>query len=632
MDRGGTAQETPSARPTLVEPDLQSAFDRDGYCRIPFLDEARLAAVRGVFADLGRAPDDPGEAVHFGFFSQDATWKREVREALRPIVAPLVEERFSSHRLVYAMFITKWPGDRSAFGPHRDPWFVDESRYRSATLWCPLVDTPPASGPDNGSLHFVPGSHRLTDTPRIHDASKLLFEGAQDLILDEYGFPVRLRAGQAVVFDNGIIHYSYRNASTAPRTVLALGLVPREAELYCLLPESASSIRAFSVDADYFIEHNPFSMAYGLGHYEAVAQLPFDPPQMGEDAFREWCDDAVARMDPDLRSAPLPRPTEDLSSDVFCFVCGGREGLEDHPDPEHASVMVVCTSCAADVDRRYSDREIPAPTRDIGMAEPQQIPPRSVAPVPVGADPWLASLHRDGFAVIAPSDDPDPIGSLAAALGDPDPIVLDGPADPVGGDPALAVAWTVVDEGAGQQAWILAAPPDRLVEVALVPGSHRVDPAPRGPGFAPPWTRDPAVRASARPVAVGPGEVLVIDPALLHRPLTRSAGWRRIVLALPGGAPGRHVRRLNDGRAAVYEVSRTWLASAPLYGDAALPPVCPLGIFDDVPQHPDPACVRGEIAPRVAAPAPPDDAAPVEPPGRRRRWSLARRASRRVAP
>lgn len=627
--------------PTLVHPERQAAFERDGYCRIPFLDADRLAAVRQVFADLGRAPDDPGEAVHFGFFSQDAAWKREVREALRPIVAPLVEEQFASHRLVYAMFITKWPGDRSAFGPHRDPWFVDESRYRSATLWCPLVDTPPATGPDNGSLHFVPGSHRLTDTPRIHDASKLLFEGAQDLILDEYGFPVRLEAGQAVVFDNGIIHYSYRNASPAPRTVLALGLVPREAELYCLLPESTSSIRAFSVDADYFIEHNPFSMAYGLGHYEAVAQLPFDPPQMGEEAFRAWCDDAVARMDPELRAGPLPRPTEDLSSDVFCFVCGGREGLEDRPDPEHASVMVVCPSCAADVDRRYADREIPAPTRDVGMAEPQPFGVRALLPAPTGDDPLLAALHRDGYAVVASSAEPDPhrrVAAVAAGLGDADPIMLaprepgsPGPAGAPSDDAPLAVAWTFVDEVAGEQAWIVATASDGTAEIEVVPGSHRVDPGPRGPGFEPEWTRDPAIGAAARTVRVDPGEVLVVDPALLHRPLARVAGLVEIAVATAGGARPRHVRRLADGRVASYEVTRSWLAAAPLSGDAPLPPVCPVTIFASGPDQPDPDRVRAELAPRPEAAAPPADPA-LEPAPARRRWSFARLLSRRVAP
>lgn len=621
MERSTVAAVDPMIRSTFAEPRLEASVRRDGYCVVPFLDPDALAAVRSVYAELGRAPDDPAEAVHFGFFSEDSVWKREVREALRPIVAPLVAEHFDDHRLAYAMFITKWPGDRSAFGPHRDPWFVDETRFRSITLWCPLVDTPPVGGPDNGTLHFVPGSHRFTTAPRIHDASATIFEGAQEMILEEASYPVRLRAGDAVTFDNGMIHYSYRNASPAPRTVLALGLVPREAQLYYLQQEHPGSISVYAVDSDYFIEHNPFSIAFGLGAYEEVARLPHRPMAVTRDEFRTWCRQTASEMDPELRLAPVERPTADLSTDAFCFLCGASEGLEGAEDPEHASVMMVCPTCASAVSARYTSRAIPISAHD---PDAPPAPPlgardlREVTAVPDAAGALARSLAERGYAVVPATPGSgaaaDRLRQVADSLGDLRPVVRAVEPAPDAA-PVLQPSWTVVDEAEGQHSWLLwtAEAPDGPVTITVVPRTHRLDGAPRGPGFHPQWHAAPEVLRHAEPVQVGPGDVLVVDPALVHQPLTEpvaGAGRAWLAVARSAAADVVHLRRLVDGRVARYEVDEALLATARLYGDAELPSVCPVRIYGSHVEHPSPERVRADLGP-LAPPGPPEaDPAP----------------------
>ena len=55
------------------------------------------------------------------------------------------------------MLLVKWPGQDGAMGTHQDWTFVDERRFRSVTVWCPLVDVEQR----NGALELLPGSHRI---------------------------------------------------------------------------------------------------------------------------------------------------------------------------------------------------------------------------------------------------------------------------------------------------------------------------------------------------------------------------------------------------------------------------------------------------------------------------------------
>ena len=71
-------------------------------------------------------------------------------------MAPLAD-LLDDHRLFNTSILVKWPGQDGAMGTHQDWTFVDEDRFRSVTVWCPLVDVEQR----NGALELLPGSHRI---------------------------------------------------------------------------------------------------------------------------------------------------------------------------------------------------------------------------------------------------------------------------------------------------------------------------------------------------------------------------------------------------------------------------------------------------------------------------------------
>src|SRR4051812_30944470 len=158
------------------------------------------------------------------------------------------------------MFITKWPGPNSGFGAHQDPTLVDERRFRGVTIWIPLGDTGVVDGRDNGMLHVVAGSHRFTDGPRTRDVDDFAFAGLEDDIATRYGVGVPTRRGEAIVFDNRLIHYSMPNETDDPRVVVSLGMRPSEASCVALRRNADGLVDLYEIDEDHYMSLVPAAL------------------------------------------------------------------------------------------------------------------------------------------------------------------------------------------------------------------------------------------------------------------------------------------------------------------------------------------------------------------------------------
>jgi hypothetical protein len=122
----------------------------------------------------------------------------------------------------------------------------------SVTVWCPLVDT----DEENGTLQVVPGSHKIVpDVANIR--CEPFFRPVEEALLARYLEPICLAAGEALIFDDSLIHYSSENRSAAPRVAVQLETVPAEATtvLYYLDPTAPERFELFRVEPEFFTEH-----------------------------------------------------------------------------------------------------------------------------------------------------------------------------------------------------------------------------------------------------------------------------------------------------------------------------------------------------------------------------------------
>lgn len=189
---------------------MQDAFERDGYVVGPFYTEEEIKELSDLYNRI-QPKDEKG--FFPSTFSNDKSYRAVADEEIRRIGQRSIDLLLQDIKVMCGSFIVKTPGPESAMCVHQDMTLVDESIYTGINIWVPLIDLTL----ENGVLQVLPGSHRLFPTyrgstiPGIYDeVSEAIKPRLKTLFL---------KAGEAVFFDQSIIHYSDANLSDKVRVV-----------------------------------------------------------------------------------------------------------------------------------------------------------------------------------------------------------------------------------------------------------------------------------------------------------------------------------------------------------------------------------------------------------------------------
>jgi hypothetical protein len=215
-------------RRTFVAEARQRQFERDGWVVVDLLDDEALDRLRTGYLELDHAAERSSafaQGFHATAYDLRPAYRAAVRDLIDGATEPARRSTFVDHQAFFANFLVKQPG-ADLVDRHIDWTFVDEDRFRSAMVWCPLDDVDADGGAMGGApgtqdhVAFVrPVNHR--DQP--HHASLVVHGGTEQVIA--------LRAGQAVVMDSRVVHFSAPNSSGRERVVAAFVVAPHEAEL-----------------------------------------------------------------------------------------------------------------------------------------------------------------------------------------------------------------------------------------------------------------------------------------------------------------------------------------------------------------------------------------------------------------
>ncbi len=195
---------------------MDRAFVEKGYLTLPLLDAddvARLIAFHQEHRPAG------GERFTT-FASADAGYCQAVDGFTKGVLAPHFERLFERHLPFWGNYFAKRPG-APAIPLHADLQYVDEPIDISINVWIPLCDV----GPQNGGLGVVPCSHlylnqlrgtNMTDSYRKHAL----------VIQQRHGRTLSLKAGEAVVYDHRLLHFSTPNLTDAHRLAVTMVGLP----------------------------------------------------------------------------------------------------------------------------------------------------------------------------------------------------------------------------------------------------------------------------------------------------------------------------------------------------------------------------------------------------------------------
>lgn len=199
----------------------QTQFERDGYIILPFYSDNEIQELKALYKRL-HPKDEKG--FFPSTFSSDKNYRVEADKEIRRLCERSILQYFQDIKVICGCFIVKSPVPESAMCVHQDMTLVDESKYTGINIWVPLIDL----NDENGTLEVLPKSHRIFPTYRSSTIPEFFAECSQDI--KPYMTKVYPKAGEAVIFDQSIIHYSKANASKDVRIVTNTYLTHKEAK------------------------------------------------------------------------------------------------------------------------------------------------------------------------------------------------------------------------------------------------------------------------------------------------------------------------------------------------------------------------------------------------------------------
>jgi hypothetical protein len=230
----------------------QSDFEKNGFVILPFYTAEEIIALENLYHRLHPQNE---QGFFPSTFSKDKNYRYEADSEIKRIGNRSIEKYCQDIKVVCGSFIVKSPGPESGMCVHQDMSLIDESRFTGINIWVPLVDLTI----ENGALFVLPGSHRIFPTYRGSSIPEFFAPVMENMI--DYLQPVLIKAGEAVFFDQSIIHFSPPNYSAGIRIVTNTYFTHKNTEYrtyYWNKDEHKNAVEAFAQDDDFMTNFEQF--------------------------------------------------------------------------------------------------------------------------------------------------------------------------------------------------------------------------------------------------------------------------------------------------------------------------------------------------------------------------------------
>lgn len=303
------------------DPARQQELNEQGYTVVPFLTPEEVATSLAMYQ--GFYPEGV-KGFYATTFARDIPHRFEVDEKLRAMVHRGIEQHCENYKVFCSSFIVKAPGPKSELKLHQDMTLVDENNYTGINIWVPLVDL----NDQNGAIEVLPRSHRLFPTYR-GAALPDIYDGLEREV-HSYLQPLYLKAGEAVIFDQSIIHYSPPNFTDEDRPVINTFITHQEARIRI----AWTNRETHPNEVELFEQEDDFSMNFqNFGHDifkrpvigTSLGFVPYDFPKLSVPQLE-------AAYGP-LKLPPVETPSQEAAGPVLQATAAGTgtPASDTHP-------------------------------------------------------------------------------------------------------------------------------------------------------------------------------------------------------------------------------------------------------------------------------------------------------------
>lgn len=290
------------------DPELQESFEKNGYVIVDFYNAEEIKQAEDLYYSIH--PKEQG--FYPGTYSFDKNFRDTMDKGIKAINKRQIENYFQDLRVVCGSFIVKTPGPESGMSIHQDMSLIDESKYTGINIWVPLVDL----SVKNGTLFLIPGSHRIFPTYRGSSIREFFSDVMDDMY--DYLQPVFVKAGQAVIFDQSIIHYSPPNYSDSIRIVTNNYICHKDTEFRTYYWDNTTEekfVEGFIQDDNFMLDYEQFGANIrqrpAIG--KSIGLIPYNFPRIDKAFLEQHFVRTNARQ---LIKEAAPQPAEQVITPV----------------------------------------------------------------------------------------------------------------------------------------------------------------------------------------------------------------------------------------------------------------------------------------------------------------------------
>ncbi|MBT3250873.1 MAG: hypothetical protein HN729_08250 [Candidatus Marinimicrobia bacterium] len=280
--------------PIFLNSRHQKEFDDKGYIILPFVGQHQVAELLSFYHSMVKGPENGPvwDSSRYNNYEENELIRNTIFEALSSGAA----RYFQNHILYGGTYLVKPRVDSSELPLHQDWNIIEEDKYISAQIWCPLSDV----NSHNGSLFVLDKSHNYYETFRSGSIHGVRFHPADNKIISDNIVEVKVKAGHAVVYQNKLFHGSYKNDGRSDRIVALGSVMSQDAQLvYYQKSDDGNSIQKIKASAEFYLKDIDYLTKSQLPPKAKVLETIHQPAQTLS------IEDIIAKLNPDQNEASV---------------------------------------------------------------------------------------------------------------------------------------------------------------------------------------------------------------------------------------------------------------------------------------------------------------------------------------
>lgn len=261
-------------KPIFRDRALNESLFTEGYITLPFLKKEEVDALIDLFWK-NHSKEEVEGGLYVTSHIKDSASIHSISDAIQAVFKRSIEEYIEDGLTLGGTFICKSPNQTEPLQPHQDWSIVDESRFRSFTIWVALEDV----NDENGCMYVLPRSHEYVRGYR-HISIPSVFGQIYDTIW-KHMKPVHLKAGEAIVFDHALGHASKPNTTGHIRIAATHSLISPNPEMRFYWNNNGV-VEEYVGEKEYYMKAEA---RIGPGNLTKIRDLDFVPHQLDDKEF-----------------------------------------------------------------------------------------------------------------------------------------------------------------------------------------------------------------------------------------------------------------------------------------------------------------------------------------------------------